>query len=311
MGIDLDAIRKKVAQLSGVRNSRVQLWKPGLGDHRIRVLPWPDATPEAPFKELYFYYLGNRMPILAPFQFNKPDPINALIKSLYSTKKEDDKELAKKLRPGMRAYAVVLDRADEKQGPIVWAFGKQAYTRMLSFFLDADTEEWTSPGPEGWDLKVSIIPGTGFSKTKIGPIDTAKKQSPLHTDPEQIKKWMSSIPSINDMYPLKSEAEIKAELEAYLAGDEGGPTNESAGQSRGEKPSDDLDKLAKELRAPSAKEIESAEADSSEADDITTAETKKSTKKSAAKSVSKPEPTSESKDYGDLDKAFDSLLNDD
>jgi hypothetical protein len=304
MAIDLEAIKRKVAQLSGIRSSRVQLWKPQLGEHRIRVLPWADAAPESPFKERYFYYLGNEMPILAPFQFGKPDPINSFIKTLYASRKDEDKELAKKLRPAMRAYVPIVDRANEKDGVIVFAFGKAAYTRMLSFFLEKETENWNDPGEEGWDAKVQMIPNVGgFSKTKLGPIDLVRKQSPLHTDSAIAKKWLDSIPNIDDMYPIKSEAEIKQILERYLSG---GSSDEDQGQGKpaternSEKGADELEKLANELK--SSPIPGPATLDEASEEDLP----KKTPRKAAAAKKTTEEET-ETK-FKNLDAAFDSLM---
>ena len=81
MAIDLEAIRKRVMELSGQgKNSRVQLWKPTPGQHKIRGVPWKNTVDGMPFRELRFYYIGEQPRILAPSQFGKPDPVNDLIR---------------------------------------------------------------------------------------------------------------------------------------------------------------------------------------------------------------------------------------
>ena len=156
MAIDLEAIKRRVAELSGVkRTSSVQLWKPSLGEHKVRCLPWKNAPDGQPFMERWFYYIGENAGILAPNQFGKPDPINDLIRKLYSSGKPDDRVLAKKLQPKMRCYAPVIVRGEEDKGVQVWAFGKLVYQRMLGFFLDEEVGDILSP-TEGFDLKVSI-----------------------------------------------------------------------------------------------------------------------------------------------------------
>lgn len=296
MALDLEAIRKRVAQLSGVKQSRVQLWKPPIGEHRIRVIPWPNQPAESPFIEKYFYYLGDQMPMLSPFQFGKPDPIQDLTKALWATRKEEDKELAKKLRPQMRAYACIIDRSNEDQGPIAWSLGKQAYTRLLSFFLDEDTQLWTDPGPDGWDLKVQIVPGKGtFAKTMVGQIDTVKKQSPLHRDPEVVKKWLAAVPDISDMYPVKTEVEVKAALDQYLSGGE--PEEKSEGTTRNESKNDELEKLATEV---GAKKVP--------VEDDDPKPTKK--QKSVPKKVEESDDGDASEAEKNIDKMFDQLIND-
>ena len=125
MAIDLEAIKKRVAELSGVRKtSSVQLWKPGLGEHKIRCLPWKNSGDGQPFMERWFYYIGENAGILAPNQFGKPDPINDLIRKLYSSGSADDRALAKKLSPKMRCYAPVIVRSEEDKGVQIWAFRK-------------------------------------------------------------------------------------------------------------------------------------------------------------------------------------------
>src|SRR5271157_164195 len=95
MAINLEAIRKRIAEMSG--QGRVQLWKPGQGKHKIRVIPWKNAQDGIPFLERRLYYIGEALRFLAPAQFGKPDPVNDLIKKLYASGKPEDRDLAKLL----------------------------------------------------------------------------------------------------------------------------------------------------------------------------------------------------------------------
>lgn len=248
MAIDLEAIKKRVAELSGVkRTSSVQMWKPGLGEHKVRCLPWKNSPDGQPFTERWFYYIGENAGILAPNQFGKPDPINDLIRKLYSTGKPDDRVLAKKLAPKMRCYAPVVVRGEEDKGVLVWAFGKQVYQRMLSFFLDEEVGDILSP-TEGFDLKVMISKAQGkqYNDTTVDP---ARRQSKLHEDAEIAKRWLDSVPNIDDMYRLKSTQEIEAVLNSWLNGGSTTPEQDhSGGTSRGPSPVDELDSLTAELK---------------------------------------------------------------
>jgi gp32 DNA binding protein like len=255
MAIDLEAIKRRVAELSGVKKtSAVQLWKPGLGEHRIRCLPWKDAKDGQPFQERWFYYIvEGQAGILAPNQFGKPDPINDLIRKLYSSGKPDDRLLAKKLAPKMRCYAPVIVRGEEDKGVQVWSFGKIVYQRMLGFFLDEEVGDILSP-TEGFDLKVTITKAQGkqYNDTMVDP---ARRPSKLHEDSATAQKWLESIPNIDDMYRLKSHQEIETVLNNWLNGgsvDET-PTKET---TRGPAPAADaLDDLVAEVKAstPAAK----------------------------------------------------------
>jgi len=248
MAIDLEAIKKRVAELSGVKKtSSVQLWKPTVGEHKIRCLPWKNAPDGQPFMERWFYYIGDNAGILAPNQFGKPDPINDLIRKLYSSGKPDDRLLAKKLAPKMRCYAPVVIRGQEDRGVMVWSFGKIVYQRMLSFFLDEEVGDILSPS-EGFDLKVTLSqsPGKQFMDTMVDP---ARRPSKLHEDSKQVESWLNAIPNLDDMYRLKSTQEIETVLNNWLTGGSSTDTEKSDGTARGTAPVDELDNLTAELKS--------------------------------------------------------------
>lgn len=250
MAIDLEAIKRRVAELSGVKKtSSVQLWKPSLGEHKIRCLPWKNSPDGQPFAERWFYYIGDNAGILAPNQFGKPDPINDLIRKLYSSGKPDDRNLAKKLQPKMRCYAPVIVRGEEDKGVQVWAFGKLVYQRMLGFFLDEEVGDILSP-TEGFDLKVSITkqPGKQFNDTTVDP---ARRPSKLHEDSKQMESWLNSIPNIDDMYRLKSTQEIETVLNNWLNG--GSAADATPEMSRGVVTTDALDDLVAEVKSSDTK----------------------------------------------------------
>lgn len=257
MAIDLEAIKKRVAELSGVKKtSSVQLWKPTVGEHKIRCLPWKDAPDGQPFMERWFYYIGDNAGILAPNQFGKPDPINDLIRKLYSSGKPDDRLLAKKLQPKMRCYAPVVVRGQEDRGVMIWSFGKIVYQRMLSFFLDEEVGDILSPS-EGFDLKVTLsqAPGKQFMDTMVDP---ARRPSKLHEDSKQVETWLNSIPNLDDMYRLKSTQEIETVLNNWLTGGSASDVEKSEGTSRGASaPVDELDSLTAELKSSAPAEKKS------------------------------------------------------
>lgn len=253
MAIDLEAIRRRVEELSGnKKTSNVQMWKPGIGNHEARGLPWPIANDGMPFQERWFYYIGDSFGILTPHQFGKPDPINDFIRKLYQSGKADDRALAKTLQPKMRAYMPVIVRGEEDKGVQVWVFGKPIYQRLLSFFTDSEVGDILDP-VTGFDLKVAIThtPGKMFKgKPSLDTtVDAARKSSKLSADPALAKKWLESIPDLGDMYQLLSSAEIERTLNNWLnsgADVSGGSTSE--GSSKGKKPTDELERLAEDVK---------------------------------------------------------------
>jgi len=249
MAIDLEAIKRRVAELSGVkRTSSIQMWKPQIGEHKIRCLSWKNPADGQPFLERWFYYIGENTGILSPHQFGKPDPINELIRKLYSSGKPDDRLLAKKLQAKMRCYAPVIVRGEEDRGVQVWSFGKIVYQRMLGFFLDEEVGDILSP-TEGFDLKITISKSVGkqYNDTMVDP---ARRPSKVHEDPAVVQKWLESVPNLDDMYRLKSTQEIEAVLNNWLNGGSGNVENDqSSGSSRGTAPTDELEKLVSEVKA--------------------------------------------------------------
>lgn len=295
MSVDLEAIRKKIQQLSGQRRtSSVQLWKPQLGEFKVRLLPWKNAPEGQPFMERWFYYLGEQRGILAPNQFNKPDPINDLIRKLYSSGSPDDRVMAKTLQPKMRAYAPLIVRGEEDKGVQVWSFGKLVYNRLLSFFLDEDYGDILDP-KEGFDLKVTItkVPGKQYNDTVV---DCKGRPSPALADPEKVKLLLEQVPNLDDMYQQKSEAEVKAALDQWLSMPSDGPAGDDEGSGRGAEKSDDaLDKLSEELKSKSPKPMPK----------IVDAPAKKVAPKVKAEDVDEPKAKSQT-----LDDAFDELMKD-
>jgi len=248
MAVDLEAIRRRVAELSGVKkSSSVQIWKPALGEHKVRCLPWKGLPEGQPFAERWFYYIGENAGILAPNQFGKPDPIHDLIRKLYGSGKQDDRVLAKKLQAKMRCYAPVIVRGEEDKGVQVWSFGKQVYQRMLSFFLDEEVGDILSP-TEGFDLKVTISkqPGKQFNDTVV---DASRKPSALSKDGEQAKLWLESVPNIDDMYRLKSAQEIETVLNNWLSSGESTESLNEGGLSKGPRADDELDNLVSQVKS--------------------------------------------------------------
>ena len=181
MAIDLAAIRKKLGQLSGQNSKKNTMWRPEEGaETTVRLMAYPNNDGQ-PFKELMFYYnIGNNPGLLAPYQFDKPDPIQELITKLRDEGSKESYELAKKLYPKMRCYAPVVVRGEEEKGVRLWAFGKTVYQTLLNYMLDEDYGDITDPH-EGRDVRISCQknPGQQWATTDVRP---RGKDSPLSED---------------------------------------------------------------------------------------------------------------------------------
>lgn len=229
MALDLDAIRKKLNQLSGNSSKRNSTWRPQEGEEAtVRLLSFPDNDGQ-PFKERWFYYnIGNNPGLLAPYQFGNPDPIQELINKLRDDGSKESYELAKKLYPKMRCYAPVLVRGEEEKGVRVWAFGKTVYQSLLNIMLDEDYGDITDP-LEGRDIKVvcTKAPGRQWATTEVRP---RGKSSKLSDNTDQSKGFLSQIPNLDEMYTCKTYDELEKIVNDWLNGTD---DEDSFGTSRG------------------------------------------------------------------------------
>jgi hypothetical protein len=228
MAFNADAIRKKLADLSGKNSKKNILWRPEEGkNYQVRFLPFTDGD-GTPFKELWFYYnIGENSGLLTPHQFGKPDPIQELINKLRSDESKDSYELAKKLYPKMRTFGAVVVRGEEDKGVRIWSFGKMVYQDLLNIMLDSDYGD-IADVKRGYDIKVRCekLPGKQFADTTVTP---KPQHSALSDDQSTSRKWLDSIPSLDDLYALKSYDELSKIVNDWIGG--GSPSSE--GTTRG------------------------------------------------------------------------------
>ena len=205
------------------------MWRPQEGEeHTVRLLSFPDNEGQ-PFQERWFYYnIGNNPGLLAPYQFNNPDPIQELINKLRDDGSKESYELAKKLYPKMRCYAPVIVRGEEDRGVRIWSFGKTVYQSLLNIMLDEDYGDITDP-LEGRDVKVicTKAPGRMWASTEVRP---RGKSSMLLENKTKIKAALDDIPSLDEMFTQKSYDELEKIVNDWLNGDE---SESSEGTTRG------------------------------------------------------------------------------
>lgn len=253
MAFNADAIRKKLADLSGKNSKKNLTWRPEEGKtYNVRFISFPSSD-GTPFKELQFYYgIGDKAGFLAPNQFGKPDPVQELINKLRSDDSKDSYELAKKLYPKMRFFGAVVIRGEEDKGVRIWSFGKTVYQDLLNVMLDADYGDITDP-KKGYDIKVSCEkqPGKQFADTSIRP---RPNPSPLHEDSSQAKQWLDSIPNLEEIHTLKPYEEIKRALDEWI---NPGSATESLGAQRGPSEAEN-DQVAKPKSSSGSKSLDDA-----------------------------------------------------
>lgn len=216
MALDLKALKAKLTQLQTKGGGNPHLFKPQEGETRIRIVPLK-GSPENPFTELYFHYLGNKT-YLSPLSYGEKDPIAEFSDMLIAEgnlSKEEYKQ-AKKFAPQMRTYVPVVVRGKENEGVKFWAFGKTIYQDLITIMADEDFGDITDV-MNGRDIKVTFTPkeksDTDFAKTAI---IVSPKQSKLHEDSAVVEKLLNDQPSIDELYPRHSYADLQDVLEKFL-----------------------------------------------------------------------------------------------
>lgn len=211
MAIDFEKLRKRFDEISGNKKRSNDFWKPDVGTHYVRILPM-NIESGIPFVERRFYYnIGGSRPILAPYQFNKPDPIQELIKKV----RDENYDLAKLLFDKSRIYAGVIVRGEEEKGPQLWSFGKKVYEQLLSIMIDPDYGDITDP-LEGRDIKVTVSKTQGFQFPMVSSVDARPKVTPLSTDSDLASGWLENIPNVDEIYSLMSYEEIEKVVNDWL-----------------------------------------------------------------------------------------------
>jgi hypothetical protein len=239
MALDLEAIKRRMAQLSGQKFSAQ--WKPKApSEHYVRLIALPNNDGEPCATRMFYYNIG-KFPLLAPTQFGKQDPVQELITKLREDGSPESKELAKKLYPKPKHYAAVIVRGEEDKGVQLWGFSKGVYQNILTIMMDPDYGDITDV-ERGHDIKVTLTqqPGKQFWDTAIM---ARPKPTALSSNPEDVKKWTSNIPDVDSLNPLKSYDELSKVLNDWLAAPADGevadekPTTRPPQQAMGKKPS--------------------------------------------------------------------------
>ena len=221
MAMDLSAIKSKLTSLQNQksggqkRDMSLILWKPTVGKHSVRIVPamWDRSNP---FKEMLVHYgIGNRT-MISLVNFGEKDPIVEFAKSLRTTQEKENWQLAKKLDPKMRVFAPIVVRGEEEKGVRLWEFGKEIYMQLLGIAEDEDYGDFTDIS-EGRDFTVDVVTGDiGGRQGLKSSICVKPKTSPLGSDKETIKMWLTEQPNVLELQRKTAFDDLKTILANFL-----------------------------------------------------------------------------------------------
>ncbi len=217
-----ERLRKKLDELKNPKLKQRRTWSPPKDGSpaNIRLLAYPySSDPDAePFVELWFHYgVGGNFGILCPKHNvgSNPCAICDNVSDLFNSKDEDNINMAKRIRAQMRAYAVMVDRADPTLTPKFWGFSKTNYIKLVEYLQDDDYEKPLDP-VRGNDVIVSTVKveGKSYPNTEV---KMRPRTSPLGSSGE-IEKVLANIPRIEEVFKPLSNAEIAQKLQEFVGG---------------------------------------------------------------------------------------------
>ena len=223
--MDIEAVRKRLAQLQTSSTRTTNLWKPQPGKSQIRIVPYK-LNPDTPFIELFFHYdLGGKS-YLSPVSFGRPDPIEEFADKLKSSGNREDWRLGKKLEAKLRTFAPVVVRSEEQEGVKFWGFGKTVYQELLSVIADPDYGDIADP-INGRDVVVEFKTaeeiGASFPKTTIR---VKPNQTPITEDRTLLKNLLDEQKDIREIYSELTYDELAEALQSWLNPNEDGGDEE-------------------------------------------------------------------------------------
>ena len=231
MALNLDAMRSKLANVTGADKKRSNFWRPQDGESNIRILPTADGDP---FKDRWFHYNVGPSSFLCPKRnFGDKCAVCDFASQLWNEGTEDSKKMAKNFMAKQRFFSPVLVRGEEAEGVRVWGYGKMAYESLLNIVLDPDYGDVTDPD-EGNDLKITYgkPPGASFPRTDIRP---RPKKTVLCDDSvggdERCSELMETIPNFDSIFDRKSSEDVQGILDNHLSMDEDSSDVEKYGAS--------------------------------------------------------------------------------
>jgi len=213
--MDINAVKKRLAQLQTSTTRSTNLWKPQPGKTQIRILPYKLNT-DTPFIELFFHYdLGGKS-FLSPTSFGRPDPIEEFADKLKQSGNREDWRLGKKLESKLRTFTPVVVRGEEQGGTKFWGFGKTVYQELLSIIADPDYGDISDP-VNGRDVvvefKTAEETGASFPKTSIR---VKPNQIPITEDKAVLTDLLDNQKDITEVYNELSYDELAEALGDWL-----------------------------------------------------------------------------------------------
>lgn len=200
----MEARRKSLAAKSG---GKIPYFLIKEGTMRVRLVPVGDETEIA--QEATFFYVNKEIGgIVSPMTFGEPCALTEAYEKLKKSKNDDDREMAEKIKPKKRYFALCYRYKDEKGTQVDTEGGVQLviltnslYQDLIDLYLDEEQGDMTDP-IKGYDVK--------FKRTGTGQFDTEYSVTPCKPSKMSLKykgKSYDPIQSLKDIISSYEDTE--------------------------------------------------------------------------------------------------------
>lgn len=232
----------------------VNMFSPKVGAHSVRILPPTWKNPDHYGFDAYAHYdIGPDGGSYLCLDRMKGETC-PICEERQRAVAAGEEELVETLKWRRRVLCWVIDRDNEKEGPLLWSMPQSLDKEISSVCQDKKTGEVYSPDdPSANGYDVSFEREGERLKTKYVGVVIDRRPSPLSDDEEQAKEWLEFV----------SENPIPDQLvyqdADYIAGlVEGGLTSGRGARDKAKEDEDDKKKPARKAK-PAAKEEEPEE----------------------------------------------------
>ena len=242
MAIDLDALRKKHEELSSpggksqnadFLNKFFQLTE---GTNTLRILPWKDDDKEF-YAETKIHRVTDQDGNVKNYHCRKvhgePCPLCDLYFGLWKTKRKEDEDLARQIKPRARYYMNAVDR--ETGDVKILSIGVILFKKIIGAMLDEDFGDITDL-ENGHDFK--IIKTMEGQWPKYDQSQPRPKSEPAGSKAE-VATFMDSLHDIHALVPLEEYEDFKRVAESLAVGSPVSPPRSAEATEQKEGSDDD------------------------------------------------------------------------
>lgn len=205
----VESVVRKSKQAGGLYDSFIMpeatMFKPKEGENCVRIMPptWEDLEKYGDGWELGVYLHYDVGPDNGVYLcLDKMTGETCPVCEARRTAEEDE---ADKLKPSYRSICWVIDRDNEKAGPLIWSLPITLFREINQRSVDKKTQTpiLIDDPEEGYDL---VFNRAGEKvKTKYTAVEVSRDPTPLHDDERLQQRWLdyimeNSLPTMLNFY---------------------------------------------------------------------------------------------------------------